>query len=160
MWSRRPAVYQTHRAAQDRNKNKGVKPLQFPESSSFGYQGKDQTVADAAAAFVSSVIGRDFSRLPVEERVACIPEATNALLEAARGEQPGIAHAEHGPILSPRQWEILRMLAFGKRPKEISEELGRAEITIRNHIRIIRGAFGVQTYQEAVSKARRLGYVE
>ena len=134
--------------------------MQLPESSSSGYQAKDQSVADAAAAFVSSVIGRDFSRLPVEERVACIPEATNALLDAAKGEHPVRVHAGQGPTLSARQWEILRMLAEGKRPKEISEELGRAEITIRNHIRIIRGAFGVQTYQEAVSKARRLGYVE
>ena len=134
-----------------------MQPIEF---SSSGYQAKDLSVADAAAAFVSSVIGRDFSRLPVEERVACIPEATNALLEAARGEQPGMVHVGQGPILSPRQWEILRLLAVGKRPKEISEELGRAEITIRNHMRMIRGAFGVQTYQEAVTKARRLGYVE
>jgi DNA-binding NarL/FixJ family response regulator len=63
------------------------------------------------------------------------------------------------PALTPRQQEVLRLLADGVAAKEIAARLGLAEDTVRNHIRAIRVALGTHSQLEAVAKARRLHYL-
>jgi PAS domain S-box-containing protein len=63
-------------------------------------------------------------------------------------------------LLTPRQHEVLRLLADGMPAKVISARLGVAEATVRNHIRAIFVALGTHSQLEAAAKARRLHLVE
>lgn len=65
---------------------------------------------------------------------------------------------EPGP-LTPRQHEVLRLLAAGRVAKQVAAELGLAEATVRNHIRDILRRLGAHSQLEAVATARRLGLV-
>lgn len=61
------------------------------------------------------------------------------------------------PSLTPRQLEVLRLLAEGLPAKVVSSRLGIAEATVRNHIRAILLELGCHSQLETLSKARRLG---
>jgi PAS domain S-box-containing protein len=63
------------------------------------------------------------------------------------------------PALTPRQQEVLRLLADGTPAKVIAVDLGLAEDTVRNHIRAILVALGSHSQLEAVAKARGLQYL-
>ena len=60
------------------------------------------------------------------------------------------------PALTPRQREILQLLADGQRVPHIALRLHVAETTVRNHIRAILRALGVNSQLEAVARARTL----
>jgi PAS domain S-box-containing protein len=59
-------------------------------------------------------------------------------------------------VLTPRQQEVLRLLAGGVPAKVIATRLGLAEATVRNHIRAILAALETHSQLEAIAKARRL----
>lgn len=59
------------------------------------------------------------------------------------------------PRLTPRQTEVLGLLADGVPAKVIAVRLGVAEITVRNHIRGILRELGAHSQLEALAKARR-----
>jgi PAS domain S-box-containing protein len=53
-------------------------------------------------------------------------------------------------ILTRREMEILRLLAAGKKPKEIARDLSVSLTTVRTHIRNVHRKLGVKTSLEAV----------
>jgi PAS domain S-box-containing protein len=59
------------------------------------------------------------------------------------------------PRLTPRQREVLGLLADGCPARSIARRLGLAEATVRNHIRAVLLELGAHSQLEAVSKARR-----
>src|SRR3954464_8545150 len=61
--------------------------------------------------------------------------------------------------LTPRQQEVLRLLAEGLETPEIAQRLGVAEETARNHIRALLRATGAHSRLEAVLMGIRLGVV-
>ena len=58
-------------------------------------------------------------------------------------------------LLTPRQQQVLRLLADGVPAKVIATRLGLAEATARNHIRAILAALGTHSQLEAIAEARR-----
>jgi DNA-binding CsgD family transcriptional regulator len=58
--------------------------------------------------------------------------------------------------LTPRQQEVLGLLADGVPAKVIASRLGLAEATVRNHIRAILAALETHSQLEAIARARRL----
>jgi PAS domain S-box-containing protein len=58
------------------------------------------------------------------------------------------------PHLTPRQVEVLRRLEQGRSTKQIAAELHLSPETVRNHIRRLFRALGVNTRLEAVAAAR------
>lgn len=62
--------------------------------------------------------------------------------------------------LTPRQREILRMLAHGASTKQIAEELHLSRETVRNHVRGILQALDVHSRVEAVAAARSEGVLD
>jgi len=77
-----------------------------------------------------------------------------AFTEAAEDAFP---EAGRPPHLTPRQHEVLRLLADGRLARTIAERLGIAEATVRNHIRAVFLELGVHSQLEAVAQARRYG---
>lgn len=62
-----------------------------------------------------------------------------------------------GPALSPRESEVLRLLARGAANKEIAEALGISEGTVKNHLTSLFGKLGVTQRTQAALRARELG---
>jgi PAS domain S-box-containing protein len=62
--------------------------------------------------------------------------------------------------LTPRQREVLRLLAEGLKTHEIAERLGVADETARNHIRGLLRAIGAHSRLEAVLIGLRLGAID
>jgi PAS domain S-box-containing protein len=58
------------------------------------------------------------------------------------------------PHLTPRQVEVLRLLEQGRSTKQIAAELHLSTETVRNHVRRLFQALGVNSRLEAVAAAR------
>jgi PAS domain S-box-containing protein len=67
------------------------------------------------------------------------------------------AGSQPPPALTPRQREVLGLIAEGVPAKVIALRLGIAEPTVRNHIRAILVELGCHSQLEAVAEARRRG---
>lgn len=68
-------------------------------------------------------------------------------------EPPGPA----APALTPRQYEVLRLLCQGLGTGTIAGSLGLSEETVRNHVRALLNALGAHSRLEALAVARRHG---
>ncbi len=83
-------------------------------------------------------------------------EVSAALPAAVRSSIPVTELAEQ---LTPRELEVLQMLAGGLGNKEIAAKLSISEHTAKFHVASILGKLGVSTRTEAVSQAIRRGLV-
>lgn len=63
------------------------------------------------------------------------------------------------PLLSPRQREVLSLLAAGKTTGEIADRLAICESTTRNHIQAILARLKVHNRLQATVLARRIGLI-
>jgi DNA-binding NarL/FixJ family response regulator len=62
--------------------------------------------------------------------------------------------------LTPREKEVLRLMAEGAPSREIAGRLGISYTTVRTHIRSLGSKLGVHSKLEAIIKARELALVE
>ena len=85
----------------------------------------------------------------VTERVLRGLEHVRREFESARLPDP----------LAKRELEILRLMAGGYSNREISETLGAAEGTVKNHASSILAKLGVRDGTRAVLRALELGYI-
>lgn len=100
-------------------------------------------------------------------------EIINAVLECANGREvlsPSLAaglvrevrrHTEpSGPTLSPREHEVLNMIAAGKSIPAVAAELYLAPSTVKTHVQRLYDKLGVGDRAAAVAQAMRLGLLE
>jgi DNA-binding CsgD family transcriptional regulator len=73
--------------------------------------------------------------------------------------QPPSSRKRPQPRLTPRQHEVLELLAQGYSTARIAAELNIADETARNHIRLLLAELGVHTRLEAVVVAFRNGWL-
>jgi DNA-binding CsgD family transcriptional regulator len=59
--------------------------------------------------------------------------------------------------LTPREREVLEIIAQGRDNNEIANRLKISEKTVRNHVSIIFDKLGVRTRTQAVARARDCG---
>jgi DNA-binding NarL/FixJ family response regulator len=62
--------------------------------------------------------------------------------------------------LTPRQYEVLKLVAWGVTTEAIAAELNLSRETVRNHVRGILRALGARNRLEAVAIARRDGLLQ
>ena len=106
----------------------------------------------------------------VEARLSVVPihDGTKAVLvlnmaeridaDALRaGQQLGVRQLDG---LSPRQRDVLRLLAAGMSTDEISKELALRPTTVRNHVANLLAELGVHSRLQAVVVARNIGLIE
>jgi DNA-binding NarL/FixJ family response regulator len=103
---------------------------------------------------------------------AAAPEAlVEAVLAVARGEPyltGRIAHdlalrpdqSATASNLSPREFEVLRMLVAGRSLAEIAESLGLTIKTVANHQSLLRQKLGVSSALQLLQAAARLGITQ
>lgn len=63
------------------------------------------------------------------------------------------------PELSTREREVLELIVRGRSNKEIAAQLGVAENTVKNHVKVILGKLGVQDRTQAATTALQRGIV-
>jgi DNA-binding CsgD family transcriptional regulator len=122
-------------------------------------------VGGAPVDFALTVVGRGAARADV--RIHAAPLRRRSTVIGAIGFAMRLDDQSHArgaasptrsaPGLTPRQAEVLRLLAQGLDTREIARRLGIAVETARNHIRALFKRLGVHSRLEAVVVARRHG---
>jgi DNA-binding NarL/FixJ family response regulator len=69
----------------------------------------------------------------------------------------GTLRENPGPLFTPRQVELLRLLQRGLQNKAIAHALGIAEGTVRNHLHSLMKRLGVRNRMQAAQAAARFG---
>lgn len=104
--------------------------------------GRWRVVSDPAFADIVIVSPEDWARLNPR------PEAVRSRIE------PPVES------LTPREFDVLRLVADGLHNREIAARLGVTEHTVKFHLGAIFGKLGASTRTEAVQKGLRLGVIE
>lgn len=78
---------------------------------------------------------------------------------ATAADAAATAAASGAPSLTPRQREILILIAQGRRNKEIAERLDTVEGTIKVHVKAVLEKLGVGNRTHAVVKGIRMGLI-
>ena len=108
--------------------------------------------ATEANAHLVSTAGK---RVPVE--LSAVPLMNGETVVGVFGlieERPDNSATAPPPHLTPRQVEVLRLLEQGRSTKQIAAELHLSNDTVRNHIRGLFRALGVNSRLEAVAAVR------
>lgn len=87
------------------------------------------------------------------------PAVTERVLRGIEGARPGFDSLDPPDALSPRETEVLRLMAGGYNNREIAEALGTAEGTVKNHVSTVLSKLGVRDRTRAVLKALELGLI-
>ena len=111
-------------------------------AGAIGYLLKDTQASELRKAIKAAAAGQ----------VQLSPQASAHLLGAIRTP-------ELPEPLTPREMDVLRLLAQGQSNKEIARALDLVEETVKSHVRHILAKLGVQSRTQAVLAAIRLGIV-
>jgi two-component system, NarL family, response regulator LiaR len=111
-------------------------------AGAIGYLLKDARAVEIRTAIKAAAAGQ----------VHLSPQASTYLLNTVRMSEPP-------EPLTPREMDVLRLLAQGCSNKEIARTLQLVEETVKFHVRHILAKLGVQSRTQAVLAAIRLGIV-
>ena len=122
----------------------------------------EDQAAEALAAGARALVLREH----LEERLLAAVAAAAAGLVTLDGElaeavlrPPPASAAGLVEPLTPREIEVLQLVAEGLTNRRIGERLGISEHTAKFHVNAILGKLGASTRSEAVAQAARLGLV-
>jgi len=87
------------------------------------------------------------------------PAVTERVMRGIEGARPGFDSLDPPDALTPRETEVLRLMAGGYNNREIAEALGTAEGTVKNHASTILSKLGVRDRTRAVLKALELDLI-
>lgn len=91
-----------------------------------------------------------------DELLACVRPLLEREAKRNEAREADLAHIE---VLTPRQLEVLRLLAAGRSQKEIARMLGLSSKTVATHIQYILTKLDVHSRAQAVAMAHGLGLV-
>lgn len=80
--------------------------------------------------------------------------------DPVHGENDGLDHANAAAALTPRQMDVLRLVARGLSNRDIAHALELSEGTVKLHVTAILKALGVPNRTSAVIAASRMGLTE
>ncbi len=112
-----------------------------------GYVLKDDTLETLAPAIQAVAHGETWLSSRITEQV----------VQRALGE--GKAPAVPSPGLTPREMEVMCLLALGLANEEIAQKLTLTMRTVQNHVSTIYSKLGVESRAEAILYAIRRGWV-
>jgi len=122
--------------------------------------------SDALAAGARAVLGREAGAGALVAAIHAaarglfvVDDTFAALLPARAPAAPAGGIGDAPEALTPREVEVLQLLAQGLPNKLIGQRLGISEHTAKFHVNAILGKLGVQSRTEAVVRAARLGLV-
>lgn len=117
-------------------------------------RGAEAALASGCAGFVSK--SQSFDELV--QAIMAVARGAAVFPASALTEALNKGPANHAD-LSPRELEVLRLLASATSASEISDEMHLSIHTVRNHVKRILAKLGARSQLEAVVIAARRGYV-
>ncbi len=106
------------------------------------------------------------SRIEKDEARAALAAYADQLLKAFSAQTSGTApnsaikNLKSEILLSPRELEVLRLIATGRSNQEIAEELVLSLNTVKSHVKSILARLEVENRTEAAAKARQMGILD
>jgi len=122
---------------------------QAMQSGAKGYLLKDVSLETLISAIKSVVNGETLIQ----------PSVTEKVLKGLQGLEVNFESFEQPETLSPKEIEILRLVAAGYSNKEISEAMFKSTGTVKNQVSAIMAKMGVRDRTRAVLKALELGWL-
>ncbi len=127
-------------------------------------EGQPEWTADALRSGVRALLPRD---APAAAILAAVEAAANGLavidpqeLEGLLGSPGPVDAADTGGApLTPRELEVLRMMADGAANKEIAWKLAISEHTVKFHVASVMGKLNASSRTEAVTRGLRRGLI-
>ncbi|MEZ4658901.1 MAG: LuxR C-terminal-related transcriptional regulator [Caldilineaceae bacterium] len=107
-------------------------------------------------ALLQQVAASGITRLYVQKLLDSFPQtstATKSTIKPATPTEPAVSLVEP---LSPRELEVLRLVAAGQANREIAQTLHVATSTVKKHVGNILAKLGVRNRTRAAAKAREL----
>lgn len=117
---------------------------------------RDDEVSAALAAGALGYLPKSASR---EELLAAIRATAQGESYLPPGLRERLAELQRGPAITPREREILALVARGQANKEIGHQLGISEDTVKRHISNVLVKLEVSDRAEATAEAIRRGIV-
>jgi two-component system NarL family response regulator len=116
-------------------------------------------MVEAFRAGASAYALKDVEPDELERIVRVVAGGRNVLMPPGMAEV--LAHPERvaGP-LTAREFDALRLIALGKTNREIADELGVTEGTVKSHVTSILNKLGVPDRTRAVLEATRRGWLK
>jgi DNA-binding NarL/FixJ family response regulator len=115
---------------------------------------EDPKVADQLLeAGADGFLGKGLSSTSIMEGIAAVRSGDYVvkLAAAAKGTVTEM------PILTPRQYDVLRLLSENRPNKMIARDLGLSHFTVRNHVSILMRSLRVQRRNQLGPRAQALG---
>jgi NarL family two-component system response regulator YdfI len=140
-----------------------VEPI-LPETGSVPFIAVTQNADSGERALRAGARGYLHPQSPAETFAAAIMAAAEGLLvmdpTVAEWTREGTAPIEAAPDdLTPREMEVLYLLAEGLSNKEIARRLGISDHTVKTHVDAILSKLDAHSRTEAVTRAARLGVI-
>lgn len=114
-----------------------------------GYLRKDISLEQLKHAMEEVLAGKTVLR----------PTVTLQSLDRLRALAPAFEASDLPEALTPREVEVLRLIAAGYSNKEIADLLGNTEGTVKSHTSTILSKLGVRDRTRAVLRALELGWI-
>ena len=114
--------------------------------------------AQARAAATQAILSRDASPETLAAAIVALSHGLQVTDPAlAAGSAPAAPGSDSAPLLTPREHDVLRLLAEGLPNKGVASRLEVSEHTVKFHVNSIMGKLNAQSRTEAVILATRLG---
>lgn len=114
---------------------------------------------EALSAGAGGVLPREAPADGIRAALRAVAAGLVVLDPGSAGELLRPAPAAPAEGLTPRELEVLSLLAEGISNKAIAERLGISDHTAKFHVNAILGKLGAQSRSEAIVRAARLGLV-
>jgi len=111
-----------------------------------------------ASGYLLKSAGRDEIIAAIEAASEGETYIHGSLIEPLLADVAGAANSV--PRLSPREHQVLQLIADGSENKQIARELGLSEATVKTYIRGVFERLGVSSRAEAVAVGLRLGIIQ
>jgi DNA-binding NarL/FixJ family response regulator len=122
------------------------------QAGALGYLTKDATRAEIGRAVVAAAAGQAVLDPAVQQRLLAAAARAPAMTESADPAVDG--------DLTPREAEVLRLIAAGQSNREIARTLFVSEATVKTHVNRIFAKTGSRDRSQALRYAFRHGYAE
>jgi DNA-binding NarL/FixJ family response regulator len=128
---------------------------------------EDAVVLEAVRLGARGFLLKDVSLEQLTEAVRAVargeslirPAVTERVLRGLQSAPRAFDSLERPDALTPRELEVLRLMAGGYSNREIAEALGTAEGTVKNQASAVLSKLGVRDRTRAVLKALELGWI-
>jgi DNA-binding NarL/FixJ family response regulator len=129
----------------------------------------DEYVYEAMRAGANGFLLKDAPREQLVSAIRAVadgdaplaPSVTRRLIERFVGQrQPGASRPDLAGLLTPREVEVLRLVARGQTNAEIARELFVEESTVKTHVARLLAKLGVRDRIQAVILAYETGFIQ